>query len=96
MGLGDIAVLVEDTPSACSVSRVEGLVGIALLGTTITSGIKKTLSKYTTKYLVLDKDAALKSIAQSRKVDKNLKVRLTNVDLKNMSTNQIETLIKGD
>lgn len=96
VGLGDIAVLVEDTPSACSVSRVEGLVGIALLGTTITSGIKKTLSKYTTKYLVLDKDAALKSIAQSRKVDKNLKVRLTNVDLKNMSTNQIETLIKGD
>jgi hypothetical protein len=95
VGSGDIAVLVEDTPSACAVSRLEGIVGVALLGTTVTSSIKKTLNKFTNKYLVLDKDASLKSIAHIRRVDRSLKVRLTNVDLKYMNTTQIYQLIKG-
>lgn len=96
VGVGNIAVLVEDTPSACSVSRVDGLVGIALLGTTITSGIKKTLNNYPERYLVLDKDAALKSISQMRRIDKSLKTRLTKVDLKHMSTDLICQLIEGE
>ncbi len=96
VGSGDIAVLVEDTPSACAVSRLDGIVGVALLGTTVTSSIKKTLSKFTNKYLVLDKDASLKSIAHIRRVDRSLKVRLTSVDLKYMNTTQIYQLIKGD
>ena len=94
VGEGDIAVLVEDTPSACSVSRVDGLVGIALLGTTITSGIKQTLNKYTQKYLVLDKDAALKSIQQVRSVDKSILVRLTKVDLKLLDENEIKNVLR--
>ena len=96
VGTGDIAVLVEDTPSACSVSRIDGLVGVALLGTTVTSGIKKTLNKFHEMYLVLDKDASLKSIAQIRCVDRSLKVRLTNVDLKHMNTEQINHLLQGN
>ena len=96
VGTGDIAVLVEDTPSACSVSRLDGLVGVALLGTNITSGINKTLSKFNEVYLVLDKDASLKSIAQIRRVNRSIKVRLTNTDLKHMSTEQINHLVQGN
>ena len=96
VGTGDIAVLVEDTPSACSVSRLDGLVGVALLGTSITSGINKTLSKFNEVYLVLDKDASLKSIAQIRRVNRSIKVRLTNTDLKHMSTEQINHLVQGN
>ena len=77
VGTGDICILVEDTPSACSVSRLSDYVGIALLGTTVTRSIHKTLNKYATKYLVLDKDASLKSIAQMRHIDRSLKIRLT-------------------
>ena len=96
VGTGDIAVLVEDTPSACAVSRLDGLVGVALLGTTITSGINKTLSKFNEVYLVLDKDASLKSIAQIRRVNRSIKVRLTNIDLKHMNTEQINHLVQGN
>lgn len=96
VGTGDIAVLVEDTPSACSVSRLDGLVGVALLGTSITSGINKTLSKFNEVYLVLDKDASLKSIAQIRRVNRSIRVRLTNIDLKHMSTEQINHLVQGN
>jgi len=93
VGEGSTAVLVEDTPSACSVSRLSGHVGVALLGTTITSGVRLTLSKYTNVYLVLDKDAALKSITQIRKVDRSIKVRLTPEDLKYLSKQRIERLL---
>ena len=93
VGTGDIAIMVEDTPSACSVSRLSGYVGVALLGTTVTRGIRQTLNKYTTKYLVLDKDASLKSIAQMRHIDRSLKIRLTNVDLKAMTIGEIQQLI---
>jgi len=95
VGDGKTAVLVEDAPSACSVSRIDGLVGIALLGTTITSGIKKTLSNYNEVYLILDKDAALKSISQLRNVNKNMKVRLTSIDLKLMTIHKITQILIG-
>lgn len=94
VGTGDIAILVEDTPSACSVSRLSGYVGVALLGTTVTRSIHKTLNKYATKYLVLDKDASIKSISHMRYIDRSLKVRLTNVDLKAMTTEKIQQLIQ--
>lgn len=96
VGTGDIAIMVEDTPSACSVSRLSGYVGVALLGTTVTRGIRQTLNKYTTKYLVLDKDASLKSIAQMRHIDRSLKIRLTNVDLKAMTIGEIQQLISAE
>jgi len=93
VGEGSTAILVEDVPSACSISRLSGYVGVALLGTTITSGIKLALSNYTKIYLVLDKDASLKSIAQTRKINRNIKIRLTNIDLKEMTADQIQQLI---
>jgi len=96
VGTGDIAVLVEDTPSACAVSRLDGLVGVALLGTTITSGIKKTLNKFTKLYLVLDKDASSKAISEVMKIDRSIRVRLTGSDLKSLSTNQILSVINKE
>jgi len=96
VGTGNIAVLVEDTPSACAVSRLDGVVGVALLGTTVTSNIKKTLNNFHEKYLVLDKDASLKSIHHVRCVDRSIKVRLTNVDLKYLEIDKINQLLKGN
>ena len=86
-------MLVEDVPSACSVSRIEGMVGVALLGTTITAGIKSTLSEYDNCYLVLDKDASVKSLKQSKSISRNIKVRFTSEDLKYLTTDKIQDLI---
>ena len=96
VGNGSTAVLVEDTPSACSVSRVEGLVGVALLGTRVSNCLKKSLNKYDAGYLVLDKDAASKSISIVKSVDKSLLIRFTSEDLKNLSVNRlVEVLSDG-
>lgn len=89
VGNGSTAVLVEDTPSACSVSRIDGFVGVALLGTRISSCLKKSLNKYSACYLVLDKDASSKSITICKSVSRSLLVRLTAVDLKRLSVNQL-------
>ena len=89
VGEGTNAVLVEDVPSACSVSRLKGYVGVALLGTNITSAIKQSISCYTNRYLVLDKDANNKALNTIRKKDKTLRLRLTEKDLKWLTTDQI-------
>ena len=88
VGSGDSAVLVEDVASACSVSRIDNLTGIALLGTHLTSGIKKIIKNYNKVYLVLDKDAAVKCIKESRRTS-GVSVRFTSTDLKYQTTAQI-------
>jgi hypothetical protein len=92
VGEGLTAVLVEDTPSACAVSRCDGLVGIALLGTKVTDGVRSTLNKYNLIYLILDKDAALLSLRECRG-SRNIKVRFTKSDLKSLSPTEIYNLI---
>ena len=89
VGEGTNAVLVEDVPSACSVSRLEGYVGIAMLGTNLSLAIKQSVSCYTNRYLVLDKDANNKALSTIRKKDKTLRLRLTEKDLKWLTTDQI-------
>lgn len=95
VGTGDQAVLVEDVPSACSVSRIDGVVGVALLGTTLTQSIKSSLNYYSATYLVLDKDASVKAIMMKRRVCSGLKVRLTEADLKHLTVNQMQYLLFG-
>ena len=95
IGSGTTAVLVEDVPSACSVSKVDGLVGIALLGTSLTHSIKNSLDKYSATYLVLDKDASVKAIMIKRRVCSSIKVRLTEADLKHLTVHQIQDLLFG-
>ena len=94
VGSGEHAILVEDVASACAVSNVEGLVGIALLGTNITKGIKNTLSNYKKLTLVLDNDASLKAISLLRKVSMGCSIRLTKQDLKYLSCGEIRNLVE--
>lgn len=94
VGEGNKAILVEDTPSACSVSRVSGYVGVALLGTNITQSIKQSIQQYAECYLILDRDASSKAIKAVRNINKLIKVRLTKSDLKWLSTEQILNLLQ--
>ena len=94
IGQGDHAVLVEDAPSAASVSRIDGLVGVALLGTSLTKGIKLTLTKYLTNTLVLDNDARGKAIYLNKAHSCITKVRFTKQDLKHLTEGEITCLIK--
>ena len=96
IGTGTTAVLVEDVPSACSVSRVNGLVGVAMLGTNITKALNKATEKYLNKYLCLDKDASAKAIVLKRQFGAGLKVRLLSQDLKVLTTSQIRHTLKID
>jgi len=93
VGTGSTVVLVEDVLSACSVSRIEGYVGLAMLGTKITTNIFVTLSRYTKAYLVLDKDASASAIYQGRKFGNSIKVRLTKCDLKLNTPSQILSVL---
>ena len=93
VGKGTHAVLVEDAPSACSVSRLENVVGVALLGTNITSSIKKTLNKYDKVTLVLDKDASKKAVYLIRKHSQVSHLRITEEDLKCLTPKQLDDVI---
>ena len=93
VGSGQHAVLVEDVASACAVSRLSGVVGFALLGTNITTGIKEQLVKYNKTTLVLDNDASNKAVYLSRKHNRVSHLRLTEKDLKCLTPKQIEDVI---
>lgn len=93
VGVGKTAVLVEDTPSACAVSRIKDHVGVALLGTNITEQIRNTLKYYTNIYIVLDNDASSKAITLARSLSTAAKVRLTKHDLKHLAAEQIQEVL---
>ena len=86
----------EDVPSACSVSRITDFVGLALLGTKLSYNITKTLKKYQKRYLVLDRDAGLHAIRQSRKHGYNIHVCLTKSDLKVLNVDKIKKVLYGE
>jgi hypothetical protein len=94
VGEGSHAVLVEDVPSACSVSRLDGYTGYALLGTNVTVPIKNALNKYNNLSIVLDKDASSKAVFVSRQCSNISYVRFTANDLKMLNAEQIKRVIK--
>lgn len=93
VGNGDHAILVEDVASACAVSNVEGLTGVALLGTNITKSIKKAISNYKKVTLVLDNDASAKAVSHLGVLGYNSQVRFTLVDLKYLSPEKIREVV---
>ena len=93
VGTGSHVVLVEDVPSACSVSRLDEYTGLALLGTNVTQSVKKTLSKYNKIVLVLDKDASRKALLVSRQNKCINNVRFTTQDLKLLSVEEVREII---
>lgn len=95
VGSGSSVVMVEDIPSACSVSRLPDCVGLAILGTKLSHNILKVARQYNNRYLVLDNDASLTAILEASKFGNNIKVRLTKSDLKLLNICEIQKVLKG-
>ena len=93
VGKGSTAVLVEDVASACSVSRVKNHVGIALLGTTLTYPIKKTLNNYTKVVIILDNDAKAKALSMIKRIGDKATMRITKRDPKWLTGDQIKHVL---
>ena len=93
VGNGDHAILVEDVASACAVSNVDGLTGVALLGTNITKSIKKAISNYKKVTLVLDNDASTKAVSLMGVLGYNSQVRFNLVDLKYLPPKKIREVV---
>jgi len=93
VGKGSTAVLVEDVASACSISRIKGYTGIALLGTTLTYSIKKTLSNYTNVVIVLDNDAKSKALSMIKRIGNNATMRITKKDPKWLRAVELQELL---
>jgi len=91
VGEGNTLVLVEDAASACSVARVDGYVGGALLGTTLTHRHRDQLRSYAAVTIALDKDASRKSLRMHSAIQGLVpsKVRLLSEDAKYMTIDQI-------
>lgn len=89
------AVLVEDAPSACSVSRLKEYTGVALLGTTITNTIKSALLVYNSIYIILDSDASSKAVSLSKRLRGSTYIRVTTKDLKELTMGEIAGLLRA-
>ena len=94
IGQGSTAVVVEDVPSACAISRLDDHVGIALLGTA--AGRMQLQPHLEKVILVLDKDASSKSVSVARRLGQGTTVRYTDADLKNLSVDKLRTLLSSD
>jgi hypothetical protein len=94
-GKGTIGVIVEDAPSACAVGVTEGLTGIALLGTMLTSQHKTDLRHYKQLIVCLDPDAAIKSILLAKRLSgiSNTSVKLIKDDLKYYEPDDIRKML---
>jgi hypothetical protein len=95
VGTGSTAVVVEDVPSACSVSRLKEFTGIALLGTSINIQKCVQLKSFKKVIVVLDADASSKAINVSKKINNFVTsvVRMTKKDLKNLSEREIRGVV---
>lgn len=97
VGSGDHVVVVEDAASACSISRLEGVTGYALLGTRVTTPVKEILRHFAKATIILDKDASNKAIIIAKRLNTFLPttVRLTNDDLKWMSALKLQAVLQA-
>ena len=85
----------ESATSACSVSRVEGVCGYALLGTNITTPIKSRLRHFRCVIIILDKDASSKALRLGKSLQSHItvQVKLTKEDLKWLDVESISHLL---
>ena len=61
-GCGKVAVVVEDCISAVAVGEIDGFVGLAVLGTSLSVVHKEYLSQFSTAIVALDPDALPKTM----------------------------------
>ena len=67
-GCGNVAVVVEDCVSAAVVGNEVGLVGVALLGTSLLDSHKRYLAQFSTAVIALDPDAIPKTLAIAKEL----------------------------
>ena len=92
-GTSDIAFVVEDCASACSVSNK--VTGMALLGTNLLNEHANRLSQYSKVYIALDKDATDKALDIVRRLHFLVPTKLAVLptDLKNMTDDERDEFI---
>ena len=91
IGEGDVAVIVEDVPSACSVSRLDGYVGIALLGTSLGRMSLKRHLKGAIRSL--DRDVSAKAFLLLRCLGQVATERFTETDLKHLRLDELRCVL---
>ena len=93
-GKADNVFVVEDCPSACSVSVLT--TGLALMGTTLLDEHIEVIKKYKKVYIALDKDATSKAILILKKLRNYVPTQLIvlNKDLKDMELGERNEFIR--
>ncbi len=93
-GRGNTVCIVEDCPSAVSVSFF--CKGLALLGTNLLPSHIEVIKKYDKVIVALDKDATNKAIEMSRKISQhvNCSVAFLTEDLKNLKDKDRERFVR--
>jgi len=93
-GTTDNVFVVEDCPSACSVSGLT--TGLALMGTTLLDEHIEVIRNYKKVYIALDKDATGKAILLMRKLRNYVPTKLIvlNKDLKDMQIGERNEFIR--
>jgi len=93
-GNGLCGIIVEDCPSACSISHLAH--GISLMGTSLLDEHIEIIKKFKKVYVALDKDATSKAISLIRKLRNYVPTKLIvlNKDLKDMNKGERDEFIK--
>jgi len=93
-GNGFCGIIVEDCPSACSVSNIAS--GIGLMGTTLLDEHIDVIKKFKKVFVALDKDATSKAYMIVRKLRNYIPTRLIvlNKDLKDMERGERNEFIR--
>ncbi len=94
VGKGKNAVLVEDAASACSISRIPDLAGVALLGTNLTSALRNALQIYVNIFILLDNDASSKAVKLIKKVRGSVFLRITDRDPKELGICEVKRVLR--
>ena len=94
-GTSNIACVVEDACSACSISN--NCVGVAILGTNLLPNHIQTLTKFQRVYVALDKDATDKAVDMIRVLNNHVptKLMILKTDLKNMEKDERDDFIRS-
>ena len=93
-GNGFYGIIVEDCPSACSISNLA--VGISLMGTSLLDEHIDVIKRFKKVYIALDKDATGKAILMMKKLRNYVPTKLIvlNKDLKDMQIGERNEFIR--
>ena len=93
-GNGFYGIIVEDCPSACSISNLA--VGVSLMGTSLLDEHIDVIKQFKKVYIALDKDATGKAILMMKKLRNYVPTKLIvlNKDLKDMQIGERNEFIR--